>query len=71
MFTLVYIADHFPRSRGEISKNTLLERTVPCTIASRSEDLIQVKLDRKKISSSNAVLQPYQPKLPFSCLYYK
>lgn len=41
MFTLVGMADHFTRSRGEISKNTVLERIMPCTIASRSKDSIQ------------------------------
>lgn len=40
---LVCMADHFKESRGEISKNMLMERTMQSTIGSKSKDLMQSK----------------------------
>lgn len=48
MFMLVCMAEHFKESRGEISKTMLMGRTIQCTIASKSKDLIQSTASLKK-----------------------
>lgn len=40
---LVCMAERFKESKREISENMLMRRTVQCTIASKSKDLIQSK----------------------------
>jgi len=48
---LVCMADHLEESRGEISKNVLMERMMQHTIASKSKDLMQSKAWLKKFFS--------------------
>lgn len=41
MLVLVCAADRFKETRGEVSKNMLIEGTKQCTIAPESRDLVQ------------------------------